>query len=315
MKKFLLKIILVLSLFLVLNLALLFLVPLDKNAYLYEYNDKVTLLETVEQPRIIFVGGSNLTFGIDSKTIQDSLEINVINFGLHAGVGIRYMLDNCLHYVKQGDIVVVQMEYSNFFETSNGEPETLAPLMMANGWQNFWEMNAEQKKNAIKGLPQVGFGNIKRCLSYLKTQKWDSAPSGSKFEYRRSGFNDYGDEVSHYKYKHEQLAVSNSQVQGGEIDADFVRWLKNTLKQYEQKGVKVVMMPPLCTHSIYLLKYRDDIGQCLSSIGYSYVVSPNELALDDSFSFGGGYHLTYQGVVQGTALIIEYLKPILASAF
>ena len=38
--------------------------PIDEDNYLYEYNKKIKLLEKTEAPRIIFIGGSNLAFGI-----------------------------------------------------------------------------------------------------------------------------------------------------------------------------------------------------------------------------------------------------------
>lgn len=308
MKRFILRILLVISLFILINALLLFAIPIDKNAYLCEYNEKVSMLENVQQPRVIFIGGSNLAFGLNSEAIHDSLDINVVNFGLHAGIGIRYTMDDCLQYLKPNDIVVIQMEYTNFFESSNGEPETLAPLMVITGWRNFWKMNNEQKKIVFKGLPQVGFGNIKRLIMYLSTKTWDSEPSSAEFEYRKSGFNKYGDEVSHYNYQKEQLAASNGQVQTGEINKDFVKWLKETLNAYKAKGCKIIMMPPACTHSVFLLKYREDIGICLNTIGYPYIVDPNEATLDDSMSFNKGYHLNKVGAIANTNRIIRILN-------
>lgn len=43
----------------------------------YALIDKVNLLENVPSPRIILVGGSNLSFGIDSRKVRDELNINL----------------------------------------------------------------------------------------------------------------------------------------------------------------------------------------------------------------------------------------------
>ena len=64
---------------------------MEQDGYLQAYNKKCQLLEDTPSPRIIFVGGSNLAFGLDSQRIKDSLNINVINYGLHAGIGLKYM--------------------------------------------------------------------------------------------------------------------------------------------------------------------------------------------------------------------------------
>lgn len=65
---------------------------MEQDGYLQAYNKKCQLLEDTPSPRIIFVGGSNLAFGLDSQRIKDSLNINVINYGLHAGIGLKYMM-------------------------------------------------------------------------------------------------------------------------------------------------------------------------------------------------------------------------------
>lgn len=80
-------------------------------------------------PRIIFVGGSNLAFGLDSQRIKDSLNINVINYGLHAGIGLKYMVDDISTYARKGDIIVFAPEYSHFYSgLAYGESITIAPL-------------------------------------------------------------------------------------------------------------------------------------------------------------------------------------------
>ncbi|HPG73671.1 MAG TPA: hypothetical protein PLM49_05215, partial [Bacteroidales bacterium] len=55
--------------------------------------DKHKRIDSIKSPKIIFAGGSNLPFGIDSKMIQDSLHTPVVNLGLHAGLGLDFMLN------------------------------------------------------------------------------------------------------------------------------------------------------------------------------------------------------------------------------
>ena len=76
---------------------------------------KDSLMENVESPRIIFLGGSNLSFGLNSQLIKDSLKLNPINAGIHASIGLIYMLSNSLEFIKKGDIVVLVPEYQQFY--------------------------------------------------------------------------------------------------------------------------------------------------------------------------------------------------------
>ena len=95
------------------NIALYFKNPIVKtdNNYLSAIIDKHKKLETTNPPRIILVGGSNLTFGVDSKEIQDSIGLPVINMGLHAGLGLPFMLGEIKNEIKQNDIILLSIEY------------------------------------------------------------------------------------------------------------------------------------------------------------------------------------------------------------
>lgn len=105
MKKFINNILLIAGILITLILAITML-PMEQDGYLQAYNKKCQLLEDTPSPRIIFVGGSNLAFGLDSQRIKDSLNINVINYGLHAGIGLKYMIDDISTYARKGDIIV-----------------------------------------------------------------------------------------------------------------------------------------------------------------------------------------------------------------
>ena len=64
-------------------------------------------LRNAASPRLILVGGSNLSLGINSQMLKDSLALNPINTGISVGIGLCYMLDNTLKHVRKNDIVVV----------------------------------------------------------------------------------------------------------------------------------------------------------------------------------------------------------------
>ncbi len=79
MKHFVIRLLNVLVMLLIINAALVFLVPPDSNNYLATYSDKLAMIDTLKQPRIILLGGSNLAFGVDSKMMADSLGLSLIH--------------------------------------------------------------------------------------------------------------------------------------------------------------------------------------------------------------------------------------------
>lgn len=136
MKKFINNILLIAGILITLILAITML-PMEQDGYLQAYNKKCQLLEDTPSPRIIFVGGSNLAFGLDSQRIKDSLNINVINYGLHAGIGLKYMIDDISTYARKGDIIVFAPEYEHFYTIAYGESVTLTPLMAVTHWEKI----------------------------------------------------------------------------------------------------------------------------------------------------------------------------------
>jgi hypothetical protein len=96
MKKFI-KQLLIVSLLLVTLLAgSLFLIPdyTARESALAVLPNKHRMLRETSSPRIIFLGGSNLCFGLDSRRIADTFDMPVVNLGLHAGIGLKFMMED-----------------------------------------------------------------------------------------------------------------------------------------------------------------------------------------------------------------------------
>lgn len=307
MKHFVIRLLNVLVILLIINAALVFLVPPDSNNYLATYSDKLAMIDTLKQPRIILLGGSNLAFGVDSKMMADSLGCNVANMGLHAGCGMRLVMCDVLPYIQTGDIVVLQIEYGNFFSGGNGEPETLALLMMATHWRGLKGMSAAQQLNVGRGMPQAAYTNLKRLIKYPLNRTLDTPSSNTRFVYARSGFNQHGDEVNHWTFSSQERRVdAPSDIKS--VDESFVCWLKQAIAAYQQAGAVVVMVPPVSPLSNFRAHYAPAIARALQAIGHPYVTTPQSMTVPDSLSFDGGYHVTRAGVTINTLRLIRLIR-------
>lgn len=307
MKRFIKKITILTIALVSVNIFLLFAIPKDNNAYLCEYKDKIQLIDTTSQPRIIFIGGSSIAFGTDSKLICDSLHCNVINLGLHGGIGIRFPLEDCLQYIKSGDIVVLQFEYGNFFSGGNGEPETFPAFMIANDWRNYKQLNMNQWQNIIAGIPKESIKSMTRLVKYLLRGSFDSPSVNKKYTYVKSGFNEFGDEISHIAYPSVKY-TSDGKPNTKKVKRSFIDWLADIIQQYEQAGANVIMLPPVCIESHFKVSYNDNIEMALIEINHPYITSPASMVLDDSCTFNTGYHMNKEGIRLNTRNIISNLK-------
>ena len=82
------------------------------NTFVGVLDEKMERLTSIEEDKIIVVGGSSVAFGIDSALMEEELGMPVVNFGLYAALGTKFMLDLSRAGVKEGDIVVIAPEIS-----------------------------------------------------------------------------------------------------------------------------------------------------------------------------------------------------------
>lgn len=69
------------------------------------------LIKNKNTEKIVFVGGSNVAFGIDSIEIKKAFGIKTINFGCMAGIGPEILLSKIKNYTSSGDIIIFCWEY------------------------------------------------------------------------------------------------------------------------------------------------------------------------------------------------------------
>ncbi len=85
-------------------------------SYPYEYlggmlNDKHKIAQATPLPKVLWVGGSSGSFGINSDTLQKHFKRPVVNMSFIAPLGTLFLLNDALKEVKKGDIVFVSTEY------------------------------------------------------------------------------------------------------------------------------------------------------------------------------------------------------------
>ena len=191
MKYFLLKTIVILS-FIFLTLVFIYFIPGNKDYYYGASIDKHRLLEITSSPRIIFIGGSNLAFGLDSKLIEQEFSVPVINMSLHAGLGLNYMLNEVKPYIRDKDILIIVPEYETYYNGElDGNGEILMGLLDANPLliQYF---SVRQILRLLSYIPQL----FRAKLQSSKCRFCNITTSKERI-YRRDAFNNYGDMIIH----------------------------------------------------------------------------------------------------------------------
>jgi len=266
-----------------------------KNMLAYKV-EKDSMLKNIESPRIIFVGGSNLVFGLNSQMVKDSLEMNPINAGLAASIGLIYMMDDVLPYVRPGDKVVLAPEYQNYFGKFAYGGHDLFRLLMDVERSGFKKLRPKHWPNLIKSWP-VYFRSKFRLKNYVFDSEHDI--------YGKHIFNKYGDSDFHWNLESRDfspLYPLNKPLNKSVID-EMVRF--NNL--ISEKGAELFVTYPACQReSVEINKIQIlNLEQVLNKTELKILGTPMRYSFPDSLMFGQAYHLSKKGMDIRTRFLIN----------
>ena len=290
---------------------------LRDDSYLAAVLEKDNLIRRTQSPKIILVGGSNLAFGIDSKEIGDSLGLNVVNMGLYAKLGLRYMLAQVRPYIKAGDVVVVVPEYDQFYgEYANGD-NTLNTALLYAPADRIPDFIRSYSIIDVVVRPRVE--NARR--SFLRAfaaavGKEDMLfPQDTNEVYNRHSFNEYGDAISHLGRPGKN--PDSIYVKPLPPMKEFNRDADEMLNDIESRA-RAVKAHAYFTFPSYIdrsyainiaaidsLRRRIDHGTSMRLVG-----SPQLFVFPKNYFFDTRYHLNAQGRQVRTRKMIELLRAL-----
>lgn len=257
--------------------------------------DKHAEAAEIEGPKIIFAGGSNLAFGLDSKKIEQKFGLPVINMALHANLGLTFILNELKDVTKQDDIVFLSIEY-------------FMPM----------EGNYDLLENARHFYPECGNyykrSYLKEAKDYLNETENDfkklfSANGGPQKEdsiYSRKSFNKNGDLTLYLSMKNMKILDSRE---------NFITPAWNGIEKLNQfyaysksKHFLVFFLYPPYAHSQFSRNYQiieEFQTNMKENLKIPILNTPDDFAFNDSLFFNTIYHLNSEGREKRTQRLIE----------
>ena len=287
-------------LFVILSIGIILPVTPRASKYmLFAKNDKDALLKNEVSPRIIFIGGSNLSFGLNSQMIKDSLGLNPINTAISASIGLMYMLDNTLVNIKSGDIVIIAPEYSHFYASNAYGGEELLRTILDVSPLEMMKLSRQQLVNIFSFIPKYSFSKF-RPNEYIGFSESNI--------YSVSSFNKFGDAVGHWNLPKEKFAPFESL--GDDYNPTIIENLLIFRKKIEEKGGNLFISYP-GYQDISFDKSTAQIAKIESALkqnNFTILGNPQRYKIPDSLMFNTPYHLLKKGVDIRTNLLITDLK-------
>ncbi len=257
--------------------------------------EKQAHIASLSGRKICFVGGSNLSYGLDSYRVQEYFGMPVANMGLHAGLGMNYMLYEINLYVNTGDVVVLVPEYNQFINYYGSS--ALADLFIQTKQWNNCLMYKEWTTYPSYLCSKVF------TPSLLKRKVVDEYADNPK------GFNEFGDYILHLD---QPRRVFPCLPLTERPKVDQIHIFTNEVKQLRERGIKVILLPPSYALTSFNMSksYIDEIASTLEIDSVPFVVSPARYALNDTLFWNTAYHLSAEGRRLRTDLVIADLDSI-----
>jgi len=298
--------IIIISPILLLAAAVFFTPPQYTKTFLGELKAKYDYLYSVEEPKIVVVGGSSTAFGLDSEILSEYTGKRVVNFGLYATLGTKVMLDLSEDAVKEGDIIIIapEMDAQTLSLYFNGEA-------VWQGVESDWSMLLHLDR---ENLGEMLGSSVSYATSKLKFMKIGAPdPSGV---YNRASFNEYGDIIYPRPENIMSLGYDPNTIinlSPSIIDDKFIDYINAYVKKAEKKGAIVYFsFPPMNSAALApettdesVLEFYDYISKALDCKVISNI---NDYITDPWYFYDSNFHANDAGVILHTSRIIEDLQ-------
>jgi hypothetical protein len=266
-----------------------------------------------ESTKVVFVGGSNVLFGVDSKQFSEITQQPALNFGCAAGMGPELILFHLGHFLKKGDVVVMRWEYGHYGFSRSGEVNLTYLNLLAGSQSKF-----------------------KASLPRLDQFRLDmSIPFAHVREAFFTHFNSYvSPEIYRCNWEIDELGNIRNNV-GSKLDAEIEREPHHGIMNFNglssdakdifchfidhcrRKGIKIlVSWPNILDHT----KYHDSnkAKECFSGIqtfweaqDIKVIGSAYDYMLSEDLFYDTLYHLNSEGIENCTKLLAQQIVPFI----
>lgn len=291
------------------NFSNLRVLPSLNRVFDYDYDailaDKYMRLKNTDGKRMILVGGSSLTFGLNSVMLKERFsDYDIVNFSGSYLYGMVTLFELIKNNVREGDIVIFCPEYYNY---TYGSIEASSIV----NWQYIESNYAMLEDIDIRNTPEM----FSQFVEYLSTKR-EILPEklvNTDSVYIRSGINVYGDLILYRKNRvNKMIALPNTDL----ITTVGMGRYNSVCKELTEKGVTCLFsFPPIHggeSSRDYIetatKEFMNKLKENLDSRYCTIISKCSDYSFDVRLFYDNKYHLTLDGAKERTKVLIKDLE-------
>ncbi len=303
--------------------AAVFLPGLDDPMCFGILGDKHKILDKAASPKIIFLGGSNLLFGLDGPRIEKALHRPVVNMGVCLMFPLSYLFDEVKDNVQPGDLVVLSPEYADYSEeyaNNIAVADILDPYPQAIYWILRSQcLNPSQLQVLLGHVRALGLTKLdyaSRHLAQIVGQRcrWTHGKYNPGLDVlNKENLDKCGDLTWHLRQAANNQPSPVLFVVSSHLGATEEKSINDFGKYCSARGARFVLIPPSVSDVQYAeqkAKVEALMVECKQRLNFLFVAPPERYAFPQKMIFNNQYHLNKFGRPVRAERIIEDLRPI-----
>lgn len=271
------------------------------------------LVSLKNKKKIIVIGGSGVAFGLNEELLKEETGYEIVNFGLHAGMGQRVMLEMSKAGINEGDIIILAFELEYLYKSDDYLDRIGVDLVLLGMDNRITLYRYFYPKSYVQVFSYLPIHYMK----YIKEFKKENVEKAVFSVYNSAAF----DERGYMTYPRNEFFETFDENQGRlnlvediSLHKNFLKVIKNYKKFVEKKGARLYFaMTPIVDLSITTEKTKEILITAPKKVeeqtGISFVSKqPLEYLFPKELMYDTTYHCNTKGAEYRTILLIKDLK-------